>query len=1043
MEFADGGDLWAKLQASAPTLLPEVLVLHYFVQLCLALHHLHSQRVLHRDLKSANVFLTSDNVVKLGDFGISTVLQHTMSMAHTKCGTPYYFSPEICKGRPYSYASDVWALGCILYELCALRHAFTGRSMTDLLQQITSGSSEPLSRPYSSDLCHLVEAMLTKDPAQRPTVEELLRLNFLHGTVRQVIDGGATDPYGQSEERTTQRNRKRYLKESERLLHAHDTQQAVQAYLLLREDHEKTRGAVERREVEEAVQRIQREMRRLQSPQQRTDAPAGSQDSEGEMEDAPEGSPTSSSPIKASPTQSAAQLTAGPASPPPPPARPPPPPGSRASKAALGEQVMDLMLREQRRQELVAQGLDPAEVERVEEERRRRDMAAQAEAQRRLKEAAARQKAEQDKEQFAQMLAKRKALQKAARVLQDRGLFGSDDDEADFLPSPVPRLSPKETAAEVAAQQKRAEAARRAQVQAALDRQRAKLLEMERRLALEQRARDEVRHQEEALKAQWKSRGWNLDLLEEQLQQRQLERIRARYEERQADLEAILGPSNPPPVPASSSRPTGQQEPPLLLDAQATHLATVKGNTFEDLPPPLFDSEAVPSPVESHGSIPKAEQPPSRTPQAEVLQDCPKARQLLRAEEEARKRLEALLQQEARALRVQVRKHLGDVTSRVQVQSRAHEAGVRRAERQVHRQRQLEEQARQRGERFEDHRQRVLEAHAKIQQQREEEAREWHAEEELRRQRALVWALEKQRERPAASAGPLPPLEGMPAEGAAQLVVCGDAAEEQDAYVMVRRGTQSDSSVISWVDEVDDAEPNLGPEPKKDAVVEDSPPRPAHTRAPVPGKLLKPKFCYQGIGQPPLSAPLGDMTGVITVISANKPPAITVDLPEGGAEGPQAEACPEEDPADLSRVHRPSAQRRYVRRISSTALPGGTNSVDFDNTEVLLTLAAGPLLIESEEPEDIGATMFSHLSCAYSHAKASTVNALVCQEIAQLKERGLRGLSKRLTQAGASERAFTHELLMFAIQSDEELAFRVLKSIKFVLEAVQAGPAQS
>eukprot|EP00667_Euglena_gracilis_P007680 EG_transcript_7754 len=461
MEFADGGDLWAKLQAAVPTLLPETLVLHYFVQLCLALHHLHSQRVLHRDLKAANVFLTKDNVVKLGDFGISTVLQHTMSMAHTKCGTPYYFSPEICKGRPYSYASDVWALGCILYELCALRHAFSGRSMTDLLQHITAGSCEPLSHPYSSDLCLLVEAMLNKDPAQRPSVEELLRLHFLNGAVRHVIDTGAADPYGQSDEQTAQRNRKRYLKESERLVHAHDTHQAVQAYLLLREDHEKTRGALERREVEEAVQRIKREMRRLKPTQH---------DPEDEAEDG--GSPTSSSPTPSSPAQFS-PTAAGPPSPPappPPPAKPAPPPGSRASKAALGEHVMDAMLREQRRQELLAQGLVLEDVEREEEERRRREAAAQAEVERRLKDAVAQKRAEHDREQFAQMLVKRKALQRAARVLQDRGLFGSDDDEDGNLPpSLVPRQSPKAAALDFAEQQRRAEAARRAQVQAALD----------------------------------------------------------------------------------------------------------------------------------------------------------------------------------------------------------------------------------------------------------------------------------------------------------------------------------------------------------------------------------------------------------------------------------------------------------------------------------------------------------------------------------------------------------------------------------------------
>eukprot|EP00906_Rhabdomonas_costata_P029293 RCo041356 len=138
-EYADGGDLWAMIQRQGQQLLSEELVLHLFVQLCLAINHLHSQKVLHRDLKSQNVFLTKANMVKLGDFGISTVLKHTTSLAHTKCGTPYYFSPEICQNLPYDHKSDVWSLGCILYELVSLRHAFSGTSINDLLNNILRG----------------------------------------------------------------------------------------------------------------------------------------------------------------------------------------------------------------------------------------------------------------------------------------------------------------------------------------------------------------------------------------------------------------------------------------------------------------------------------------------------------------------------------------------------------------------------------------------------------------------------------------------------------------------------------------------------------------------------------------------------------------------------------------------------------------------------------------------------------------------------------------------------------------------------------------
>jgi NIMA (never in mitosis gene a)-related kinase len=72
-----------------------------------------------RDLKLANVFLAADNTIRLGDFGIARVLKHTMEQAKTVVGTPYYLSPELCANSPYNHKSDVWSLGCILYELCS------------------------------------------------------------------------------------------------------------------------------------------------------------------------------------------------------------------------------------------------------------------------------------------------------------------------------------------------------------------------------------------------------------------------------------------------------------------------------------------------------------------------------------------------------------------------------------------------------------------------------------------------------------------------------------------------------------------------------------------------------------------------------------------------------------------------------------------------------------------------------------------------------------------------------------------------------------
>ena len=133
-------------------------ILDWLVQLVCAIDHLHSLRILHRDLKTSNVFLTKNNIVKLGDFGIARVLDYTMDQAKTVVGTPFYMygvppsrpggwlsverdrlalcvpvrrrrSPEVCQRRPYSFKSDMWALGCILYELCSLQRPFSASNI--------------------------------------------------------------------------------------------------------------------------------------------------------------------------------------------------------------------------------------------------------------------------------------------------------------------------------------------------------------------------------------------------------------------------------------------------------------------------------------------------------------------------------------------------------------------------------------------------------------------------------------------------------------------------------------------------------------------------------------------------------------------------------------------------------------------------------------------------------------------------------------------------------------------------------------------------
>ena len=138
MEYCEEGDLafHVKRKLQKKEYFSEKLILNWFLQVALALSYVHEKKILHRDVKTSNIFLTSNGTVKLGDFGISKLLENTTDAACTVVGTPYYMrfklkqfllnlfcflSPEVCENKPYSYKSDNWALGCVLYELCTLK----------------------------------------------------------------------------------------------------------------------------------------------------------------------------------------------------------------------------------------------------------------------------------------------------------------------------------------------------------------------------------------------------------------------------------------------------------------------------------------------------------------------------------------------------------------------------------------------------------------------------------------------------------------------------------------------------------------------------------------------------------------------------------------------------------------------------------------------------------------------------------------------------------------------------------------------------------
>ncbi|CAJ1031147.1 putative Protein kinase domain/Protein tyrosine kinase [Leishmania shawi] len=192
MEYADGGDLSSRIKEAKNQDVPQPfdpnLAMFWFLQICMALKYLHDNHILHRDLKTANIFLTSKNVVKLGDFGISTVLQNTMACAKTVCGTPYYFSPELCQSKPYNNKSDVWALGVVFYETLTLHRPFNAKTLKDLLKKILAGCYDPIPTTIPVEMRSLCASLLQVNYMQRPSINRILESSYVQGTLRSFSD---------------------------------------------------------------------------------------------------------------------------------------------------------------------------------------------------------------------------------------------------------------------------------------------------------------------------------------------------------------------------------------------------------------------------------------------------------------------------------------------------------------------------------------------------------------------------------------------------------------------------------------------------------------------------------------------------------------------------------------------------------------------------------------------------------------------------------------------------------------------------------------
>ena len=190
MEYCDDGDLETKIKNMKRNKqkFEESLIWNYALQILGGLKALHDKKILHRDLKSANIFLSKkNNQCKIGDLNVSTVMKDK-NLINSQTGTPPYSSPEVWKNKPYSYKSDLWSVGCIIYEMCCLRLPFKGKNLDELSENICSGKFEKISSRYSNDLWKLIKMLLEVDVNKRVDCNYLLNSDFIKDKFNEISD---------------------------------------------------------------------------------------------------------------------------------------------------------------------------------------------------------------------------------------------------------------------------------------------------------------------------------------------------------------------------------------------------------------------------------------------------------------------------------------------------------------------------------------------------------------------------------------------------------------------------------------------------------------------------------------------------------------------------------------------------------------------------------------------------------------------------------------------------------------------------------------
>ena len=187
MEYADNGDLQTEInkKKNNSEIFNEDIIWLYSIQMIEGLKALHDKKIMHRDLKSANIFLSKNKLqCKLGDMNVSKIIKE--KVLRTQTGTPYYASPEVWRDEPYSYKSDLWSIGIVIYEMCALEPPFNGKDLDELYENVIQGKINRINKCYSDDLWNMILMLLQNDVEKRVNCDEFLESDLIRRKIEEL-----------------------------------------------------------------------------------------------------------------------------------------------------------------------------------------------------------------------------------------------------------------------------------------------------------------------------------------------------------------------------------------------------------------------------------------------------------------------------------------------------------------------------------------------------------------------------------------------------------------------------------------------------------------------------------------------------------------------------------------------------------------------------------------------------------------------------------------------------------------------------------------